>query len=414
MLTRELSQSRWVLLCLAVLGAAMTSHGFEAKDLLAFGAGPFVIRPRLSVSEQYDDNIFYTTPDLAQGDFITTVNPGFDVRLGKGGGRAMLDVSYNFAELFYATSPYISDASQHTVSLSTGWQGNKVGVGLTASWSWADTIFGGYNAFVLGVMGTNLVLTETNIAPANLPRTSYGAMPSVSYALNEKLSAYLNASFTGTKFKEDVALYDVNNWRTTLGTDYAVRPKLRALVEVSYGQDAGDPNLGLVKYPHMDTLGGQVGVRGDLTRKISATFKGGYQQSTHGDDSFGAPVFSLLLAAKLTEKSDLSATYSRNTSLSAQGATAYISDYAGIQYGHTVGTAKPWVFGIGATYGVNSYQDMVAGNSEYLSANVGVTYQIKLWLRAALTYQFQKSWSGSNSTIDYSDNRVTLSASIGY
>ena len=415
MFINEMNPWRWAL-CLGALGIATACHALEPKDLLAFGVGPVVARPHLTVSEQYDDNVFYQTYGNPQADFITILNPGINLRLGKGGGRGTLALTYDYSTYLYANNPHLGQTSTHAVGIAAGWQGNKTTLGLTGSWNWTDTVYGGYEAWVLGTYGTNIILTRTNIAVPNQARTMYSVSPSVNYSFTDKLSGYLNGSFGATDFKEAANLYNVNSWRTTLGANYNFRPKLGVLSEVFYGQDAADPNGNLVKYPHMETIGGSLGLRGDLTPRINATLKGGYQQSQQGDYTFGAPAGSVSLNAQLSEKSTLGLTYSRTASLSVTGTAApYISDNLSAQFQRSFGNRKPWVFSLGASYGLLEYQTgtLQGLNSDYFSATTGLSYAWKLWLRTSLNYQYQTTWN-SNKTVDYNVSMVTLSASIGY
>jgi hypothetical protein len=399
-----------------VLGATATGNAFELKDLLAFGVGPIVARPHLTVSEQYDDNIFYQTAGSPQDDFITVINPGINLRLGKGEARSTLEATYNYSAFIYADNPYVGETSTHQVGLAAGWRGNKTQLGLIGSASWTDTIYGGYEAFILGTYGSNITLIKTNIAVPSQLRASYTLAPSANYAFSDKYSSYLNATLNETDFKQAKTLYDVNSWRTTLGMNYSFRPKIGMLSEAFYGQDAVDPNsTNLVKYPHLETVGGFLGLRGDLTRKINATLRGGYQESKQGNYSFGTPVGSVALNAQLSDRSNLTLTYSRSTSLAVSANAAYVSDNVSAQFQRTFGNRRPWTFNLGTAYAVVDYQtgDLRNLKSEYLSASASLSYAWKLWLRSSLGYQYQKTWN-SGKTVDYDVNMVTLSLSIGY
>ena len=57
------------------------------------------LTPRLSVEEQYDDNIFLTETD-EQDDFITTISPGVDLKYET--PTQMIDLDYEFQRLFYS------------------------------------------------------------------------------------------------------------------------------------------------------------------------------------------------------------------------------------------------------------------------------------------------------------------------
>ena len=47
-------------------------------------------------------------------------------------------------------------------------------------------------------------------------------------------------------------------------------------------------------------------------------------------------------------------------------------------------------------------------------AGFALNYNLQLWLRAGLLYDYEKFDSNSNLVFDYADNRVSLRISVGY
>ena len=47
-------------------------------------------------------------------------------------------------------------------------------------------------------------------------------------------------------------------------------------------------------------------------------------------------------------------------------------------------------------------------------AGFALNYNIRLWLKASLLYDFQKFDTDSNLAVDYDDNRVSFRVSVGY
>ena len=401
----------------AAAGAATVcfySHAFEPKDIMAFRAGPLLFRPHLQVAEQYNDNLFYQSRGAPIDDFITVVSPSLDIQVGRGGGQASLGVGYAYTHLFYLDNPYVDDASMHRITLAGAFKGEKLRFDLNASGMWANTIYGGYESFMLG--GLVFVFRAPNVE-----RVSYTVTPHVSYSLSEKSSIYGTLGLSGMDFLQEFSnLYDVDTWHSSLGFGHKVRPKISMLTEFFYGQSSARPNQPLVgpkrpKPPHLENYGGMVGARGEITPRISGCLKVGYQQSIYGDRSFGDPVYSGDLSWAISEKSQLALTYRRSSSASAQSATAYTRDDVGLQFQQSLGTKRPWMLSAGATYGHNRYQGgALNADADYVGLNFGVAYQIKLWLKTGLGYQYTKTSSDSKSLVDYEVNEVTLSASIGY
>jgi len=398
----------------AAAAFSLPSRAFEAKDIMAFGAGPFVVKPHLQVAELYNDNLFYGSGGAPVDDFITVISPGVDIRLGRGGGQASLGVGYAYSHLLYLDNPYIDDASMHGLTLVGAYEGVKLQFNLNASVTWANTIYGGYESFMWGGV---LFLYEV----PNVERFSYGVSPRASYSLSDKTSIYSNLSFSGMSFLQEYSsYYDVGHWDANLGLSYQVRPKVTMLTEFSFGQSDATPNQPLFrpkppKPPRLDRYGGMVGVRAEVSPRLSGTIKVGYRQNEYGEESFGDPVYAGDLSWIISEKSQLTISYNRTSAASVQSATAYTADNVGLKFLQSVGTKRPWLFSAGATYGHTQYAaGTLDADADFFRVNFGVAYQIKLWLKTGLGYEFTKASSQSKSIVDYEVNEVTLSASIGY
>ena len=66
----------------ALAAAAANVFALEPSDVLVFSHGPLSLRPQLGVSEQFNDNIFYS--DIARrSDFITMISPGLKLLVGQ-------------------------------------------------------------------------------------------------------------------------------------------------------------------------------------------------------------------------------------------------------------------------------------------------------------------------------------------
>src|SRR5712691_10282414 len=71
--------------CRLTIAAGLVAVGaralaLDARDVLVYNLGPVRLRPHVTASEKYDDNIFYqgnkSPPGVsAEADFITTVSP---------------------------------------------------------------------------------------------------------------------------------------------------------------------------------------------------------------------------------------------------------------------------------------------------------------------------------------------------
>jgi len=144
-----------------VLGAGARALAFEADDLLAISAGPFVLHPHLQVAEQYDDNVFFQVNKTE--DFLTILTPGFDLRTSKPEADYNFGLSYNYSQIWYAENP-LYNAMDQTVALNGSYKGARVRIEGNVSVQYLNSIYGGLEAFLGGYYG---------VVQQNLDRQGY-------------------------------------------------------------------------------------------------------------------------------------------------------------------------------------------------------------------------------------------------
>jgi hypothetical protein len=398
------------------LGTGLAAHALEARDLLAFSAGPVLIRPRLSVAEEYNDNLFYGRGGSDPvSDFLTTVTPSLGLHLGKPGAAASADLGYAYSHLWYIENSD-NESEIHQINLGLSYQQSRFFTRTTANYGQMDTIYGGYESFSQGG-GTG---------GANILRETVGLTENLGYDLTEKLEAHGSFTLTGTDFLETGTFYDQNVWRVLGGLGHQIRPKVHLIADCYYGQTASTPNLPFssplvpvsMKPPHMSTIGGYGGANLSLTERISAHAKVGYETSEFADDSFSGLSADVGGDAKIGDRLSVTLAYRRGTSASVRTyATGYISDTVTLGVTEQLGSSvRPWQLSLNGTYGGNSNETGASSGSRstYFDISLGVKHQPKEWLTLALTYSHSEHFGGGNSSVDYQVNRVTLSASVGY
>lgn len=416
--------SGWTSAAICALLAPTQGHGFEAKDLLAFRAGPFVVRPSLSVSETYNDNLFYNSGGVSgekESAFLTGVTPGVDVRLGQLGGDRVFHFKYDFNHYWYHGVEQVDTALAHDFGLTGTWRGNRLSSDTTLSMQLMDTVYGGYEGFVDGA----------EYVGANVERTTLRLDQRLRYQISQKTSAYGRFMLSDLTFEESPYrdYNDQNRWMVTLGSGYQIRPKVEALGEVHYGQTASDPHNPLTdKPPHRETLGGFVGANLDFTERLQGTVKVGYEQAQaepneRGEElDYGAPIANISLTSVLTERSSATLAYDRRTGASVStSASAYTIDNFRLNYRHALGTGHPVILSAGVNLGLSSYEPRETRSRRipgyertYYGANLGVAYQPRPYLTTGLYYRYTQSDSTSSTSVDYSVNEVTLAVSLGY
>jgi len=395
------------------VAAGVCAQAFEAKDLLAYKAGPVILRPHLYLGEQYNDNLFYAS-GVRRSDFITVIRPSFTAALGRPDSPNQVNLTYTLDSLLYADNSD-QNSLDHTLALGVALRRSRIAFDSNNQAIWASSIYGGLLSFEQAAEG---------VAGASIDRLSYSLNQRVTYQVGQKTSTYLSGTAGGTDFEDGSAYYDLNNLRGTLGFGYQAFTKIGLFGEFYYGQAASTPNITgnpfFRKGPHLESFGGFLGAKGELTTKLSGSVKVGYDVSDYADGSAGAssPVVEADLTARFTERTSATLGYSRRSTLSVQySQQVYTSDSINLGVQQRLGATGRWTAGLRGTYGRNEYTGtgIASGaSSDYFSVSASLSYQFRQWLGAMFNYEFQKSTSSQVGSIEYDVNRVSLGLNIGY
>lgn len=398
---------RAVLLGGVGLATGVAALGFEARDLLGFKVGAVGIRPSMTLAEQFNDNITYTSGDVfgfpRKSDFITIVSPGLTAIVGHEETGNVVSVGYRFDAMLYADNDRYN-STDHNVDLSVTLTGNRVLSTTHATAGYASSIYRGYDRFIEGIY----------LPSGNLDRVPYGFSTRFGYDVTAKTAAYLSARVDGLVFPDNNLFYrDRNDWRITLGGDYALRPKLRLLAETYYGQSSyGTSGLGAAG-SDWDRVGGNVGFTSELTERLSGTAKVGYESWDRGGDSGDTVTADVSLGYQLTPRTGLSLNFSRDARESVYSAgRSYVRYRGGLGVQHQLGTKRPVTLAANANATFNDYDS--GREDTYYSISVRGIYAFREWLRFVLAYQFDSRDGDLTFTRNYTVNTVTLSITAGY
>jgi hypothetical protein len=385
----------------------------EPEDVLFYKAGPLTLRPQFSLSEMYNDNIFYQHSDAVE-DFVTTISPGLKLQLGRP-EHNYLSLGYTLDELFYANNPDL-DTPQHTLEIKDQfvWQRLKL-IGVD-HFQYLNSPLGGVVERIIGTNGLPVVVGQ------NVARTSIDDSYTLSYDLGDKTSIYGRGTHTMVDYQEGVPLYDIETWIATVGFAYRAFPKTIFFGELYCGQTFTGPNEAtLPKNPRLDFLGGYVGARGSFTEKLSGTVKVGYETRTFSDGTSAPsdPVVDLALTQQFSEKRALTLTYSRQENVSIQySRETYTADVIGLQFTQLLGTSRKWQVGANVSYTLFGYQVVGTSNTsteyDYFRGSLSLAYQLQRWMTASLGYEYEQVIGNTQSAIDYTVNRVSLRLAIGF
>ncbi len=394
-----------------LFAAGARALALDASDVLVYNFGPVRVRPHLTVSGKYDDNIFYqgnkSSPGVsAEDDFITTVSPSVNFQLGRLQGNHIL-LNYEMDQALYARRND-QDHRDHLLSLNTRLQGNRL------SLDGSDSV-----QFLSGILGGSLV--QTNTQNARVDRVAFLDHYRLEYDLSEKISTYVEGSYDATDYQKGTALYDANSLRGTGGFAFRITPKIRLFGEGYYGQSAINPNrTNDLKGPHLDIVGGFIGASGDFHPKLTGSVKVGYETRSFSNNSAesSSPVVEASLTGRINDKTTAVLSYSRHSSVSVQAASqSYASDVVTAELDRVLSADGKLVARLGGNFQNDVYENVGTfggRNDKSYRANVALVYNIQLWLSTSVAYEFEKFVSSDRAVIDYNVNRVTVRVSVGY
>lgn len=393
--------------------SGLNGQAFEARDLLAFSAGPVVFKPRFTFVTGYSDNV-YSLPDnplfeqlgliKSRDDITFVLSPELRASLGREGGDRRLEFSYRYDQYLFVENTD-SDSSNHSINLGAMVAGSRLVYDTRNSVQWLNSVLTGYDSIGEGVVTPS----------GNVERNQYNFNHSLSYVLTAKsrlraegslnLREYPGAGFQQTRY------YDSTDWRVRAGYDYALSQKLRLAGLAHYGQQLRGAPAGQPDLSDADVYGGSVTASGDLTPKLSGNVRAGYEYRAfaRGGGSDGYPIVGVSLTQQFTEKTSASLDYNRSGSVSAATGAATVVDAVGLSFQQVLGTARPWFLNAGVRYLRNEYVDRDL-TLESFQFTAGVAHRLRQWATVFLNYSFE---TASRPAFDYEVNQVNLGLTLG-
>jgi len=388
------------------LSSATAALALEPSEMLLIQRGPMALKPQLELTQTFNDNITYRE-EGAESDFITTVSPGLSVQAGSQTFN-YIDFTYFFDRVLYWDNDALS-ANQHRANLAMRFEKSRFLLeGLDEFKNLTSPVGGGIS-----------------VGGAQVERSLLLDLYKLTYDLSEKTALYAEAFHSRNDYESDFPLYDSVTLTGTLGFEYKAFSRTSFFGEVYYGETDTDDNFSEQEdYPTARFVGGFLGVRGAFTEQLFGSVKAGYEYRTYKgvDDSSSAPVVAVSLTEQFSPRSTLTLTYARSQRESSQfvGST-YINDSVILSYlqhitedGRLRGNAT-------VSYNSSTYEDsgrvaeeVASRHDDLIAAGLTITYDIKLWLRAFGSYNFEFLDSSIGSIQDYRVNRVTLGMQLGY
>jgi polysaccharide biosynthesis protein VpsM len=391
----------WVVAVALALAALPTPA--RAVDLNAIwpdlGLPGFRVTPFLSERIEYESNVFQVAHGAQDSAIFKTI-PGFTLELPL--GRHRFDLGFRTEILRYTDLG--SQNTENYFVIARGLLDFPGGLKFTLKEDFAHTN-----------QPPNSELTGP------IENTTNTFSPSIEYALTQRYSLGLEYAFTHVSFSDQSGVTDLdrNEHLVTLAGFYKVQPKTDLLVAFAYGRK----NFANATERDVNRYLGLVGVRGDITSRLSSTLRVGYESRQPTQDNltgFTGLVANGDITFVPTERTKMTLYLERSAQESEfQTNLFYISNIASLSVEHFF---TPKLLATGRVYGgSNDYPDK--GQKVDLSfdwrrdwlvgAFVGAEYQIQKWLGVSLDYSFTRRESNFN-TLSFKDNIVGGKVTVSY
>jgi len=396
---------------------------------------------RLTVSEQYDDNVNLDRNNK-DDDWVTVVGPGLTLAILT--EKTPIALDYDFGYTHYARDT-AGDTLRHTLTLR-GLEGVPITKHLTLDLNeslyisddpieeeegvtsvrrnrrtYYRNTAGGRINYLFGeedllYVGFQHELLENNDSSVQDGQT-YGPTAGIAYWFNIHNGLSLDFSYGRADFDEFKGEVS-DDYRQYIGSaTYTYRFSPRTQTTLDYTFDSFDYDDNIRAGPTQPTQedyvvhSGSLGLSHQFTRNTSALISGGYwlQDRDHADnrEGFQGTVNFTQTLEKLSFALDGSTGY-RQQFLEAEnfGFSKYYSASATLSYQ----PMEKLTTSISGFYSRDEYEERVIEdrNNDTWGGSAGLNYLLLPWLSASLSYDYRQRDS-SVSTEEYTDNRVTFS-----
>jgi len=400
---------KWIVLAgIAAFGERGVA-GLEPSDILVHQLGPVSIRPQLGVMTEFNDNILYREEDK-DWDLINVISPGVRFLLGEDLPTAnRLLFQYTLDQSWHLDHREL-DATQHRLELSGRYSTGRTTItGRDQLQFLSSALGGGFSS-----------------AGVKVDRTVFSDLYRVDYRVGERTEVYAEAEHSATDYQGDINLFDVRTIAGTLGFQWGFSEDTRFFGEAYYGITQVENNVGTVEPPGRTFVGGFVGARGTFTEKLTGMVKAGYEATEFEESAnFGAesssssaPVVESSLSYQITDKTSLSLTYSRRQRVSVEFFQAgYTADDVMLSANAALGHTGRLRANAAVFFGMYDYEESPAfaeRTDTRWGFSTGVSWYFQTWLFTRLQYDFSQYASDFSTLVDYAQNRVMISAGVGY
>jgi hypothetical protein len=412
----------------------------DADQVLNFTWDKLTVKPQLSWTGTYTDNLFYgnnhvlqtgylqyltNTPSgtvfgptnavssvirAQQPDYLFYFSPGAKLSYGYSDAN-QISFEYGHDEILHADHPQY-DTEQNNLALKSSLQTGHLLI------KGADRL-----QFLSSFLGGGTGIGATYLQQVN--RIAWTDDYSINYDFSPKTYFYTSGSHWNTTYDKGTGLYSSDTLSSTVGAGYNFSPLVSVFTEGHYGQSAIGPNVSTqAKGPHSDFLGGSVGVKGDFTARLTGSVKVGYETRSFPPGSGAAvqskstPTVEVGLTYVPSLKNQLALNYSRRTDISQQfGSQIITTDTISLTALQYIGGSSKWFVQGRINYVSIDYSNLYAvipvlatdsaGNVLLSTTQLGFTADPNVFSRGA-AYNYQ------SANLGRTDEVYGLSATLFY
>jgi hypothetical protein len=385
----------WVLLACVGFGGGLLAGG--PTPIWALDLEGIKVTPSVAYKGEYDDNLF-RTPNNTTSDYINHIMPGIAVEATPGNHILRADF---LADILLYSKNTNQNTQRYYANLSTIFNFNRLQLHLKESFAHTDTppnsslafpvernenyLNGGFDYDVIQRWGIGFDFTWGN-------------------------TNYLDPTFDF--ISENAYTYATNIF-------YRITGKTRVFAEFDFVQDVFWNDRTRDDYRYR----GLLGVRGDLTERLSLTAKGGYEYLDYYQSNIYPNQNNFVIALEASYRPLERLQIGLAVIRSVQASTfANNADYGSFNTTLVVTYAfTPKILILPrAAFGLDNYKVAEVNPSngtlekrlDYLyGVGIGIRYQPQKWLQLEANYQFERRNSNFNE-FNYSDNRVFFTVAL--
>jgi len=345
-----------------------------------------------STSVTYDDNVFISHQHK-QADEIFTAAAGITLGLGDYRNR---QENYLLAQYLFTGSFFVhnsqEDAPDQDLAIRTQFRFSKLTLQTQTRYEYLTGVNRQVGNFVNETLIDNLIRLK--------------------YDYSDKTQFFLSFEQISNLYQHYLSSYE---YIGRLGGEYQITPKIRLGGEADFGKLDQDASPSAT-YAQLRLLADY-----DLTGKLSFHLSAGGEIRQY--DSGGGPtnsnlVFSLGLTYRPFPDTSIGLTSYRNVNASPSAAgESYVATGIAVQLSQLL--FQRVTVGLSAGYENDQYRATQSGAAEtgradnYFFIQPTLTYKLKDWLSASLSYEFRRNASNVSSST-FSDNRFTLSVGVNF